>query len=558
MARYRRVRHAPRSPDKTNPFRGLERQPYFGELPLPSGPELKNRMTEDYAEVLARFYCERRIGGVGPDADLLDFVSGRGSSNVFVLWGDVGIGKSWFLRHFFLCRLPREDKIPIEVCIVDMRYVERTKDPEVPAELYSQLTAHFRRVLGEANEEDDVGRPSALTVKSYLKRIEQANKRVCLVIDNADLFPQQQDLADLVVSVAGGFPGTCYIVIPLRSSTREMTNQLSRLGQTIVDGALISKVDFVSMLERRFAFDKHGVSLDSYRIDEDPTKCPAKTYPDLWARIALSRGVQFVLDLAGSNARQCLQLMGFVFHSKSIGSVEELESDYFCMSALMLSPGEIFRPDQARILNLFDNDNADPTQAGINALIRFRVMDYFVRGMKSVRDATFEKFLEAFGYEQVQVDEILDLFIGAGLVRDDDGVVCSARELQFATCTDLGRKYLVDIIFSFRYVICIKRGMIINQNYITPRGNRGYEEIRDEAFLEYVREEESIEALRLQQWEERFGELPITLKPTPISEELQRRILDEKRAQEHRRARRAWERELRREFEEGDDDESES
>ena len=80
------------------------RVPFLGDLFLTSPGEVD----KESQRLLSLFYCRERVDGQHEDAEsqVLRWMAADDAASPLLVVGDVGVGKSVFIRDFFLNRIP--------------------------------------------------------------------------------------------------------------------------------------------------------------------------------------------------------------------------------------------------------------------------------------------------------------------------------------------------------------------------------------------------------------------------------------------------------------------
>jgi len=121
-----------------NPLERLPRKPYLSSQLFQPGSESENRQMD---ALLRRFYCDRRVGNVDIEERFLVALQDE-QYRVTLLWGDCGIGKTWFLHHLMRIRLPAERKTlrqRLKGGIVDVLW-----NPLPTRKLSRELSIHYQ------------------------------------------------------------------------------------------------------------------------------------------------------------------------------------------------------------------------------------------------------------------------------------------------------------------------------------------------------------------------------------------------------------------------------
>lgn len=99
-----------------NPLKDFSPRPYLDGPVFPA--DRGTHATRTAMELLERYYTPVRLNGEVDARALENFVKNPGK-HVFVIWGDIGIGKTWFVRYH-LEMLVRKKPGALSYGIVDM------------------------------------------------------------------------------------------------------------------------------------------------------------------------------------------------------------------------------------------------------------------------------------------------------------------------------------------------------------------------------------------------------------------------------------------------------
>lgn len=559
---YRRIEFSA-LPKWHNPLKDAEHKPFLEDITFPVhvfDAHEKQVPTHPYS-LLRRYYVNLRADGPVDLSGLKHFVY-RKPSGIYVIKGDIGAGKTWFLRYFLHFIMPEELGIPVRHGIIDMW---QRKYPDALQNAHWQLDSVLTEIVDKS-----IGLRTALKAKaeqyarsttgespleskryqdevdSYFRMLEDPQNRIeknlqrlaylereyipiIIGVDNIDRYPEkeQSELFGMMVQLLR-YPNV-RLIVPVRPSSYFSTRKCFDAGQFYYDEMEMQKLDYVAMLRSRFETSTDGVSLreqllvlkrsdfDARRDDaepESPTESRSEdseqvviNFPEILEIFLRGYGSTLLDHLADTDVRQALKLVRRVFFSDNLLAISNLEIGYHFISAAMLRRSKDFRPDESYILNLFDDDH--PDRPG-NSLIRFRVLEYFINGNRRIGDDSFfHKYFERFEYSKEWVNSVLQLFVESGLLKSADGREGTLEEVEELIPTRPGRLYFNTLLKNKWYLYCIKRGMAIDEVYITKKRLRPYmwrEEVEDDQLVEFFRQEEEIEARHIKQWADATGE----------------------------------------------------
>ena len=520
-----------------NPLKDFSPRPYLDDPVFPT--ERWGPVAADAMKVLERYYTPERLNTEVDARALENFVKNPGK-HVFVIWGDIGIGKTWFVRYH-LEMLVRKKPGSLFYGIVDMLRASPTDAQEKLQQQiikiledylfdvfgnlenglrpYCELSAirrfgrdhkesaefqlEIKRAVNEVLAERDARRAEHL-----LAAIEAADGPPLFVaIDNLDraIGDHQHALTDLAARMLRN--ARLYLIFPLRSTSRILLDESKILGFFGKDEMHLSAVNFKAMLRPRFEFAMDGQSLSPVKLPFD--KSGLLTFPKLLEDFLASESGDFVLDLAGKNARRLLDFVHRILTSNQLDDVRYITQPEACIAALLMLDEGSFYPELSYLVNLFDNN--EPNKVG-NELIRFRVLEFLHKGGKvQPTERRFTDHFARLGYSMDRVQEVVATFVGAGLLKTDSGM--TADDIRFRGLKSAGAvrpgnsaQYFDVLLHSPWYFICAKRGIHIDELLIS-HSESGDEFVSDGTFVEILRAEELGERKRIVTWEQRNGRI---------------------------------------------------
>ena len=285
-----------------------------------------------------------------------------------------------------------------------------------------------------------------------------------------------------------------YLIFPLRSSSRILLDESKILGFFEKDEMQLSAVSFPPMLRPRFATAQTGEDLSQVKLPCD--KSGTLTFPKLLEDFLASESGNFVLDLAGKNARRVLDFVHRVLYSNQLDDLRNISQPETCIAALLMLDEGSFHPELSYLVNLFDNN--EPNGVG-NSLIRFRVLEFLHRGGRVLpTERRFSDYFDRLGYAMNRVEEVVATFVGAGLVKTDSGM--TADDIRKRGLRSVGAirpansaQYFDVLLRSPWYFICAKRGIHIDELLIS-RNESGDEFVADGTFIDILQSEEDLRA----------------------------------------------------------------
>lgn len=520
----------------SNPLRMLDltRRPCIGGFPypVPGDPEFKaNPHTlGNLTEKANAIYSTARVNRVEDDKAIDDFL-GKREEKMLVLFGDGGIGKSWFVRHY-LRKNPPPD---MDVAFIDVinyprnspEHFQARLDDELsqilagyvdarPGGLRNALRFHFENlakgIFPELQYDDAPVRKwvqDRLTEYSSIAQIHRLNelrlksyahnqRDLLIVIDNLDAFNQtEQDtlIEDIVKPAISGL--RIFMIVSLRRTSMYFNKKLGAALTRIPREHELSQLDMREMIRKRFLMSETLVRIADNPLDNDSTLTFGKLFDDIYATSAAE---QLITELCQGDARHYIRLFRRHIFSNKLNDFRNVGKEYFCISTLMFWGENKFDNETTFILNFFDNGH--PSEIG-NALIRWRVFEFFeIFGEHgcSRKDDFFCYYFQRLGYNLQRVEEILDVFREAGILE-----LYETRGQVSGKLTNCGKRYS-HLVESLWYCIVIKTGMNMYEDLILKGVDaqkeaekmgvsipRGKEWVSDENFLAFIQAEEEAE-----------------------------------------------------------------
>lgn len=533
----RRIPQVPRPLSWQNPLKDHSPRPYLDGpiFPMQRGTQ----MAHHAMEVLRRFYTPKRINGEADARRFRQFVTDP-ARHVFIVWGDIGVGKSWFVRHQLADLAERDPKsvyygvidmlraspddareklIQQMIATIEQYFVDNCGSLEKGLRPLAEFRAHTRygadcdteKVRAEITRlTKEMVESTGSTRSDYLlEALENADgPRLFIAVDNLDraLGDEQHALTDLVARMFRN--AKIHLIFPLRSSSGILLDESKILGFFEKDEMRLSGVDFNALLQPRFSMDERGTDLSKVKLPKG-ISAAAATYPELLDKFLEAEGGDFVRDLAGSNSRKALDFVSRILYSNQLDAVDNIRSPESCIAALLMHDDGSFYQELSYILNLFDN--GEPRAPG-NSLIRFRALE-LVReaGPISAKERRFQDFFSRLGYAIDRVTNVVATFVGAGLVKTE--VVLTADAIRQRGLNEVGwiaaveqgvAQYFDKLLSSPWYFICVKRGTHVDEDLIA-RDEAGDEYLPDSGLVEFLKREEDEERKRIRYFEARFG-----------------------------------------------------
>lgn len=429
----------------------------------------------------------------------------------FIIAGDVGIGKSWFLAER-LMRLPQESYHKI---IIDLRYTMRAEDlSEAMQDEILEFLNHyikgvdwlipdFESILGKDFDinNDQIKRIMHQKAIEYLTLppLRYLRKKIryyslpntpdlIVVFDNIDHFDDTELLTilDMCRRIIGYVDGVKVIMAIRPSTILPKARTGVSLGDSSVHHVVLKSPNIYDVLCKRFSTNTSGVHLDINRKITQTSMSYSqlltiyKKSDHIFGLARLLKELCYtdsipspedIFSMTQENInlyndsfdlRHYLKLFRTVVRSNNLMSLENIGKIYYGIHALVLKSNEPMSESKSYLFNLFDNEL--PDMRG-NALIRYRVLEY-CKKFKDLSEGTFDLFFDGLGYGANIARNLISVFAEAGLVsvktvENTTGKVIPIR----AEITTAGERHL-EIITSLWYIICVKTGMNIYSDYI--------------------------------------------------------------------------------------------
>ncbi len=517
----------------TNPFQDIRYKPYLSSPVFPIEPLTES--AKKALSILRGYYSKKRFGGVADIRKIESFILNP-QRNVFVIWGEIGVGKTWFTRyHLFdmYLRFPKR----FEYGVIDMLRASKINAPKVLERcMVPVLESYFVNTFGNlvdglkplakykagqifekgtdeyySEVNDRILKARKSHGEKYLEILlnsleECGGPRLIIAVDNLDraLSTDQKELTDIVARML--HYQNIYIIFPLRSSSRILLDDYQILGFFEKDDMKLSALDLGYMLKPRFKRDVNGHDLTKSVL---PGADQPITYPFLLDKFLSSEAGEFIIQLCNDNARKTMDFMSKILYSHRIKRIMDITNPELCIAALLMFDTSQFDPKTSQLINLFDDD--EPMEEG-NTLIRFRVIEFF-RYVESIvsTEGRYWDYFERLGYDLNRVQEVIAIFVGVGLLTNSSGR--SPDQIRSTGIGNVGTikivkqnvdQYFENLLSSPWYFICAKRGVHVYPHLIR-KDSDGSEHITDRDFVNFLKTEEDRERGKIAEWEAIHG-----------------------------------------------------
>jgi hypothetical protein len=535
-----------------NPLKSTYPRPYLGDEIWPDDP--RDPKWDLTIEILKKFYCPIRDQQQDNIDKLRIYL--ENPEKYMIIWGDVGIGKTWFIRYELLAGNNSMGKMPYHAGIIDM-LSEKDTEYGVYKQLRYVIEMYFERFctctidainafirfdyarlklkspdqLTKAELEDvNIILTDWLEMRNGITKMDienyaihlldvlqhvGKNELMILVVDNIDKTrdEEQEQLVKLAVRILRN--PQIRLIIPLRRSSALLRDRFSVLKEFSYEEMDLTPLDIREMLKVRFQSSREGANLSTLPRVMDSKDGKEYTFPAIYNLIfgkekANSEAGNLLLTIAASNARESLALTERLLYSDQIKGLRNIVSPEYIVAALMLS--DTSQPFiTSCILNLFDDE--DPSFSG-NGLIRFRVLEYFWNVKKaSISDQRFQDYFLRLGYDLARVKKVLELFMMTQLLISPRGLSLeSFRTLSFdeigsLEITKSGTEFK-NLLQRMWYFVSVKRDVYLPENLIKKDvGGREYCTHTD--FENWLRDQEEKEKRAINEYTRVNGEFKL-------------------------------------------------
>ena len=526
-----------------NPIVAEPGQPCLSDVVRPA--DLFGHNAADSAHRFRVHFSDARRTAKKDAAGLEGFIRNPQYS-LFVIWGDVGIGKTFFVMNRLLAG--REGRVdPGSQCfaggIVDFlkggagqdmsRSVMRQICPILDdyfghyhsgtydaALIYAKHLVSKRKPRASDNE-------IALSAKGMVTQV-LANENgeryanflletfeylavtpLFIVIDNIDKALDSEQGILLRIATRLLRYRQIRLVVPLRKTSSMLGDRFRCLNETRYASMELSPLDLMAMIKIRFEFDGNGTPLGEVSDGERSYSWPA-IYRMLFEDEAGDRPGRLLIQLCEPSARTLLQFVDHVLKSDQLKGLRNLMKAEYVIAALMLSNNSTADTFDTFILNLFEND--EPGVAG-NTLIRFRVLEYFhTNRTGSPNDAEFNRFFRGLGYDVEKVIGVLALFVSRNLVGSGKSLepravlASSLQDLGSFSITSSGDAYFNVLLRSIWYYVAVKRAVQLPARYISYDSSGKHEFVKHNDLMDFLQEAEHAEKTTRRSYERANGE----------------------------------------------------
>jgi len=538
-----------------NPLKDVTPIPYMGDEIWPNDP--RDPRCEEAVFRMKTFYCSKRRPAQKNITDLKNYLACP--EKYMIVWGDVGIGKSWFMRYELLAG---ENSMwangRYHAGVIDMLSGEDT-EYRVYIQLRHILETYFSRYCGstrmalEAYSRFDIARlhgkdavelssaeendaqiavTKCLELRGYftqeatisyvlhlLGTLQYLNRPelLILLIDNIDKTrdDEQESLVKLAVRLLRH--PQIRLIITLRKSSRLLLDRFSVLKQFTYKEMELSPLDLREMIRLRFCRDRSGRSLSGRPIIWDDASKKKYTFPILFTMLfgenekSISEAGNLLLTMAAKNAREALSLTERLIFSDQLKGLRNVRLPEYAVAALMLSDHSLPEPTSSCLINLFNDE--EPELSG-NNLIRFRLLEYFwnTHGA-TTSDVRFKQYFQCLGYDLERVKRVIELFIMTQLLVSQRGLSPdNIREMDLEdvgglviTRSGLELKHLLNREW---YFVSVKKDVYLPEWMIRQdTENEGLEYCTNTDFIEWLQEQEEYESYAIRKYSIVHGEM---------------------------------------------------
>jgi hypothetical protein len=474
------------------------------------------------AELLKKIYCKKRrrnhensfldsIVTKSPGAPLFNkqaieeltnlLTDGSITPNqVVAIKGDVGIGKSTYLAHYFTIEL-LEKKMDNRYggIFVNLKrlsdYSTETEDIRIKLiedfiinQIHQQLSEFLPEIKNPSLELMETIFDIELNkicyrIEAYEKlgRIEDANiekldcikkyeededyynqalfryikkrynKELFVILDNVDHFPDiaQQRIFQTCQMLVSQYK--CTLFLAIRGYTYPQAYRYSGMSAFAPRSINLSEPDIHCIISKR-----EGVLLNQI-IRENPESVKTEAFIELKRTINSIKkpeNLKLLWTLSNGDLRFLLRLVRIILQSNCVdkGKTNGIVNENTLLKAIMLGNDPAYHPNRRyEIVNLFDNQSQ--VSEG-NNLIRIRLLQSIpIFGDSAIRSEVIE-FMGSIGYSAIDVDTLITLFLQMGLI----GSSCNENpaNTKFLVLTRSGRYYIESLYKNIRYLLTVQ------------------------------------------------------------------------------------------------------
>jgi hypothetical protein len=537
----------------SNPLRfldGEENYPFLhANIEYPTVPEYDSYRKR--IEDIENLYCDSRTRFREDDKRVKAFLK-YNNRRLLTLFGECGSGKSWFIRHYLRCHPPANTDIVIidvlnlplgddfrkafhnevsksltaclskyeggllEFCRLELELEARTIFPGLSYD-NKKVVEWCEEVIVKKSLSDDRVEYNRFRLSGYAYH----KQNILFFIDNLDHLQEdnQNELFEFVLRSLIQQSGI-RLIISLRPSTSFYALRRSAELQHLNQNHTLSPLIMSEMISKRLFLNHEGDNISKKEV-YDASNDTTWKIEDIFNRFIGSESEKIVTDLAGGDARHYIRLFRRLLLSDELIGFDQIGNSYKCITSLMFKHGETFKEEISYILNMFDN--GFELEVG-NALIRWRVLEFFLGRGKARLDFFFEYYFKRMGYDMRRVNDVMNLLEAAGLLLRYKIGIGKDEELDEASITPTANRY-EQLIRSLWYCITVKTSMNIDTKYIKPsaeaaRFTRDYsiripigaEWVSDEDFLSFILDEEVLEEKRIASYPYKVEQFETRLK----------------------------------------------
>lgn len=524
--------------DWENPIIFQDIQPYLEDLTFPI--EVNSDTYNDSMEILNRFFSDDRYDNFNDIKRLENFLISK-SKNFLIIEGEVGIGKTWFIRKKLNDSLTLSNQVNYYTGVIDLLYTNIYK---VESTIYDQLGpildkymykffggsenallkyAGFKYLLrrGIKKEKIDVKQlKNAIQARVnkwidlenieyarlLLRVLEFLNGPVLIIaLDNIDNISEkdQEKIISIVKRTLRN--KVIKIIVPFRRTSVLLKNRFCGLNEVIFDEMKLSPLNLKSMLEIRFFKGYHNEDLSKIPRIYDRKFNRNYYFPELFKYLYNSESGELLINIAGDNCRVSLNFTRRLLLAAHLKGLHNINKTEYVIASLMLSNDSVF-DEGAPILNLFDNHERG--ESG-NTLIRFRILEYFyTKDKANPNHKDFKNYFLRLGFENERVRKVLVRFLMSYIITSDNSLKpldlekIDEADIGYLTITKFGKSYFDILLKSMWYYISLKRGMLktIDKRYVSYDEIKKWNYISHSSFINFLKFHEINEISKIKRY----------------------------------------------------------
>jgi hypothetical protein len=529
-----------------NPIKRLpgKARPFLGGLPW--ARETGTIAADEDTALLLKYYSHKREYSPRCRDKLKSYLISP-DYFLFVVWGEVGIGKTWFLRHELLLSDYSVKTGDIQAGIIDLMFGwPHSVEESAFSQLCPIIDDYFKGIgttsaaALEAYRKAQLERrgtplaPNDPVLKKWLlldHTAERADKLLralelikgpplFVVMDNIDKASDEDQEAMIRLSMRMFRSRRIRLILPLRRTSSLLGDRFADLHEDNFAAMDLTRLDYEAMLKLRFRFSSGDVDLRRSSPIKD-TDGASYSFAKLYELLCSGEAGQLLSNVASDDARVLLKLVKQALESNQLKGLCNISDPSYVLAALMLNDEGEVDPSCPFLVNLFDSEESGTMTEGYS-LIRFRVLEYLIENAEiDVAESHTENHFQRLGYDAGRIKRIVLAFLRASLVYSRRALVpkqvedALAGDIGCFVLTRTGSAYWDELLRMKWYYEIVERATRVPPSIIERQqlDEEPYEReyVTHRSFIGWLREEEDLERTRINLWETHNGRRDITL-----------------------------------------------